>query len=48
VTGFSSSFSVSSVSIVLPGTILIYLGDKQLARRWLQFRDTVSPHRHEQ
>jgi hypothetical protein len=27
--------------------LIYYLGDEKQARRWLQFRDVVSPHQHD-
>jgi hypothetical protein len=49
-TGFSLSSSVFSCQYhsTVAFHIHISLGDEQLARWWPQFRDIVSPHRHEQ
>jgi hypothetical protein len=48
--GFSPCSSGFSVNIIPPWLyILIYnLGDEKQAHWWLQFKDIVSPHRHEQ
>jgi hypothetical protein len=49
-TGFSPISSVSPVNIIPPwlSTLVYYLGDKQEASWWQQFRDVVSSHRHKQ
>jgi hypothetical protein len=49
-TDFSLSSSVFPVNIIppLPSILIYHLGDKQKARWWPQFRDTVSLHWHEQ
>jgi hypothetical protein len=40
----------STASVIPPWLFILtyHLGDEQLARCWPQFRDVVSPHRHEQ
>jgi hypothetical protein len=45
-TGFSPSFPFSLVNMIPP--LLSTMDDEQQARQWLQFRDMVSPHQHEQ
>jgi hypothetical protein len=49
-TGFLRVLRVSPLNIIPPclSILMYHLGYEQQARWWLQFRDIVSPHRHEQ
>jgi hypothetical protein len=42
-----SEFSLVDIIPKWFSVVTYYLGDEQKARQWRQFRDVVSPHRHD-